>query len=143
MTQIFERVLLTCSHAQARGHMNAEFLRETLALDAFALTVERVQDSLRFDERFDLTWTPKGSALLPHFSGEIVLRAAEDGRPMIELVGQYAPPFGVPGKAFDMVIGSKISVSTAKALLRQIADAIDALYVGSRTSGSARSLTSP
>lgn len=127
MTHIFERVALGCPYAQAREYLQQDAVRFIPAIPPFTLQLEHAEDPLRFDQRLHVHWTPKEGAILPQFSGEIVLRADGDlaGTPVLELSGSYAPPFGVPGKAFDLFIGQKVASATAKNVLRKIAHNIE------------------
>lgn len=123
MTHIFERVALECPYAQARDYLQQDAAAFIPAIPPFTLELEHAEDPLRFDQRLHVHWTPKEGAILPEFTGVIVLRADRDldGTPVLELSGSYAPPFGVPGKAFDLFIGQKIASATAKSVLRKIA----------------------
>lgn len=127
MTHIFERVALECHYSQARAYLQQDAVRCVPAIPPFTLELEHADDPLRFDQRLHVHWTPKAGAILPQFSGEIVLRADRDlgGAPVLELSGHYAPPFGVPGKAFDLFIGQKVASATAKNVLRKIAYEIE------------------
>lgn len=124
MTHIFERVAVKCPYGRARQYVQKDAVRFVPAIPPFTLELEHADDPLHFDERLRVHWTPKDGAILPQFSGEIVLRADLDlgGAAVLELSGSYAPPFGVPGKAFDLFIGQKIASATAKSVLRKIAD---------------------
>lgn len=92
---------------------------------ATAVECERGSDPLQFDERCSVRWTPEGGGPYPDFAGEIVLRKdSNTGRTVLELSGEYAPPLGKVGKAFDMVIGAKIAAHTARRLLCAIGNAL-------------------
>lgn len=148
MTHIYERLFLRCPYVRAR-----EYLREALEAAADGKSVqtlpltapltfvpgtleknvlvryERGSDPLHFDEPWNVYWTPEGGGPYPDFSGELTVRADESYRgALLELTGDYAPPFGAVGRAFDMVIGAKIASSTAKSLLRQIGDSMESRY---------------
>lgn len=148
MTHIYERLFLKCPYVRAR-----EYLREALEAVADGDTVqtlpltapltfvpgtleknvlvryERGRDPLHFDEPWNVYWTPEGGGPYPDFSGEMTVRADESYRgAVLELMGDYAPPFGAVGRAFDMVIGAKIASSTARSLLQQIAETMEQRY---------------
>lgn len=148
MTHIYERLFLKCPYVRAR-----EYLREALeaaadgkGMQTLPLTAplafvpgtleknvlvryERGRDPLHFDEPWNVYWTPEGGGPYPDFSGEMTVRADETYRgAVLELHGDYVPPFGAVGRAFDIVLGQKIASSTAKALLRAIADKMEQRY---------------
>lgn len=148
MTHIYERRFLNCPYVRAR-----EYLREALQAAAEGKTVqtlpltaplsfvpgaleknvlvryERGRDPLHFDEPWNVYWTPEGGGPYPDFAGELTVRADESyRRAVLELTGDYAPPFGTVGRAFDMVVGARIASSTAKALLEHIGSSMEERY---------------
>ncbi len=148
MTHIYERIFLKCPYVRAR-----EYLRESLEaaaqgkdVQSLPLTAplaflpgaleknvlvryERGHDPLHFDEPWKVFWTPEGGGPFPDFGGELTVRADENYRgAVLELCGEYAPPFGPVGRAFDMVLGARIASATAKELLRQIAEKMEERY---------------
>ncbi len=126
MTHIFERVTVKCPYGAARRFVQEDATHFVPTIPHFALQLEHAVDPLRFDERLRVHWVPEQGAILPQFSGEIVLRAdARLGDAVLELSGDYAPPFGAPGKAFDLFIGQKVASATAKSVLRKMAEAIE------------------
>lgn len=160
MTHIYERLFLRCPYVRAR-----EYLREALETAADGKSVqilpltaplafvpgtleknvlvryERGRDPLHFDEPWNVYWTPDGGGPYPDFAGELTVRADESYRgAVLELTGDYAPPFGAVGRAFDMVIGAKIASATAKTLLRQIAASMEQRY---RTEEAAKGHVAP
>lgn len=149
MTHIYERIFLKCPYVRAR-----EYLRESLEAAADGQTVqslpltaplafvpgtleknvlvryERGKDPLHFDEPWNVYWTPDGGGPYPDFAGELTVRADESYRgAVLELQGDYVPPFGPVGRAFDLVLGAKIASATAKDLLRQIARVMEERYL--------------
>ena len=151
MTHVYERVFLKCPYARAR-----EYLRESLEpavrdrrTHRVALTsparpatlekkvlvrYEEGRDPMRFDEPWRIFWTPEGGGPYPDFGGEIIVRADEAHRgAVLELQGDYAPPRGEIGKAFDMVLGAKIAVATARTLLEQIGSQMEARFEQEQT----------
>ena len=126
MTHIFERVLVKCPYAAARRYVHEDAVHAVPPLPPYTLELERAEDELRFDERLRVEWTPKDGALLPHFLGELVLRALpEMDEAVLELSGDYVPPLGVTGRAFDLFIGQKVATATAKSVLRKMAQDIE------------------
>ena len=149
MTHIYERIFLKCPYIRAR-----EYLRDSLEAAVDGKTVqslpltaplafvpgtleknvlvryERGKDPLHFDEPWDVYWTPEGGGPYPDFAGTLTVRADESYRAaVLELQGDYVPPFGTVGRAFDMVLGAKIASATAKDLLRQIARVMEERYL--------------
>lgn len=126
MTHIFERIMVHCPYAEARRYVHDDALRAVPRIPPFVMELERAQDPLRFDERLRVRWTPKAGAPYPQFDGEIVLRAERDfGGAVLELSGDYAPPFGSAGRAFDLLVGARIASATARNVLRSMAEAIE------------------
>lgn len=138
VTHIYERLFLKCPYVRAR-----EYLREALEASAAVKAVETVptaeknmlvryergRDRLHFDEPWNVYWTPEDGGPYPDFSGEISVRVDESYcGAVLEITGDYAPPFGAVGRAFDMMIGSKIASGTAQMLLRHIAEQMEERY---------------
>lgn len=148
MTHVFERLVLHCPYVRAR-----EYLRESLESAADNGTVqtlpltatlrfvpgaleknvlvryERSRDPLHFDEPWQVSWTPENGGPYPDFSGELTVRADDTYQgAVLELSGDYAPPLGAPGKAFDMVLGARIASSTARGLLQSIGARMEERY---------------
>lgn len=148
MTHIYERLFLRCPYVRAREYLRLALesaadgkSEQTLPLTAplsfvpgtlekkVLVRYERGSDPLHFDEPWNVYWTPEGGGPYPDFAGELTVRADESYRgAMLELTGDYAPPFGAVGRAFDMVIGAKIASSTAKSLLQQIGASMEERY---------------
>jgi hypothetical protein len=140
MTHVFERVFLHCPYVRARQYLT-EALEKTTeervpfsiaggALDAtVAVYYERARDPLHFDEPWHVFWTPESAGPYPDFAGEITVRADEDYHDAVmEISGDYAPPLGAVGKAFDLVLGGKIASATSRSLLHRIGGAMEARY---------------
>jgi hypothetical protein len=84
---------------------------------------------MHFDEPWRVAWTPEEAGPYPDFAGELIVRADDTYRgAVLELHGDYSPPMGTVGRAFDLVLGAKIAVATARALLEQIRSHLDARY---------------
>jgi hypothetical protein len=148
VTHIYERLFLKCPYVRAREYLHEalqaaahgktpQTLPLTAPLAAAPATLEkrvlvryeRGRDPLHFDEPWNVYWTPEGGGPYPDFSGQLTVRADESYRAAIlELTGDYAPPFGAFGRAFDMVVGTKIASATAKELLREIALRMEERY---------------
>lgn len=126
MTHIFERVLVRCPYTVARRYVHEDAVHAIPPVPPYTLHLEHAEDQLRFDERLRVEWEPKEGAPLPHFLGELVLRALpEMHESMLELSGDYIPPLGAPGRAFDLFIGQKLAMATAKSVLHKMAHDIE------------------
>ena len=80
---------------------------------------EASQASYRID------WTPSSGGPYPRFLGTMNALPARDGRTTtLEVTGDYEPPFGAVGAAFDAVVGKKIAAGTLRAFVREIASEI-------------------
>jgi hypothetical protein len=148
VTHVYERFYLKCPYVRAR-----DYLRDALQTAADGKTVqslplsaplalvpgsleksvlvryERGRDPLHFDEPWNVYWTPEGGGPYPDFAGELTVRADENYRcAVLELRGDYVPPFGAVGRAFDMAAGQKIASATARALLENIAHIMEERY---------------
>jgi len=143
MSKLSETIVVGCPYHLAQQYV-ADVLREpankpgimTLRVpigdvgvtkDVLA-TVGAGTDPMHFDQPWKVHWTPIGG-LYPNFEGEITVRADEDYTTcLLELQGDYRPPGGAIGQAFDAVVGRKIASATARALLEEIAHRIVARY---------------
>jgi hypothetical protein len=138
VTHIYERLFLNCPYVRAR-----EYLREELEVaadrkathslsfttPAVLVRYERGRDPLHFDEPWNVYWTPEHGGPYPDFAGEMTVRADGTYRgAMLEISGDYSPPFGAAGRAFDMAAGAKMASATARALLGEIAERLEERY---------------
>lgn len=99
----------------------AERARFTAATTADASDVSRGHDALL------IAWQPRNQRLFPEFRG--VLTARPKGRGVwLRLTGQYAPPYGIPGKIFDLLVGRIIARETMRHLLSELAGDIELNY---------------
>jgi hypothetical protein len=143
---VAETYLVHCPYARAREQLraaietagpDAAIKRLTLALPIGGATIERRvrvnyehgTDPMHFDEPWRVRWTPEEGGPYPDFEGELTVRADEtyEGA-ILELRGQYTPPLGIVGKAFDALAGSKIAATTTRGLLASLAARIEAQY---------------
>jgi hypothetical protein len=68
--------------------------------------------------RINISWKPSGTALLPRFNGTLRFQWDEDyGNTWLVIEGDYEPPLGAAGKAFDAIAGQYIARGTLRALL--------------------------
>lgn len=76
-----------------------------------------------------IRWSPEPGGIYPSFKGRLRAYANEsDGTTILELTGNYAPPLGAAGLAFDHVLGRKITSDTAHDLLANLAAEMKARY---------------
>ncbi|MGZ3497095.1 MAG: hypothetical protein ACXWNJ_00420 [Vulcanimicrobiaceae bacterium] len=141
MTHLYQRVLLQCPYHRARLFLQKTIeeaaiggRREVLELrlplgerdgssveKAVFVTYGRGVDPMHFDEVWTVHWTPAGGGPFPDFDGTLTVRCDEDYVACaLELEGDYKPPLGIAGAAFDAIAGARIASSTARALLQQI-----------------------
>lgn len=135
MTHVYERLYLNCPYTRAREYLRAELEDtadfKTMQFAAFGLLVRyrRGRDPLHFDEPWEVYWTPEDGGPFPDFSGEIAVRA--EGKHfgvMLEISGDYSPPFGAAGRVFDMAEGAKFASAASRALLRHLAERVEARF---------------
>jgi hypothetical protein len=69
-----------------------------------------------------IKWHPEGNAPMPDFSGTVGVEPdGKDGVCCLTLDGEYDPPLGLLGDAFDAIVGRHIARQTARTLLDEIA----------------------
>ncbi len=79
------------------------------------LTPVKTEDPLEY--RVGIAWQP-GTPLLPSFNGTLRFQWDEEyGNTWLVIQGDYEPPLGAAGKAFDAIAGQHIARSTLRALL--------------------------
>jgi hypothetical protein len=87
------------------------------------------EDPMHFDEVFQIKWTPEAGGIYPSFAGELRVCADETyERAILQLTGEYEPPLGAAGRAFDAAIGRRLAADTAHNLLSEIAGQMEARY---------------
>jgi hypothetical protein len=147
-TRVYERHTTKCPYVRAREYLHGALQgvvegqrTMTLSLKAGSLekpvlvTYERGEDPMHFDEPWLVHWSPKDGGPYPDFDGEIIVRADESYRSaVLELRGEYVPPLGTFGQAFDLLVGSRIAAASARTLLQQIARLMEARYCDDESS---------
>jgi len=73
-------------------------------------------------------WIPAGGGPFPKFHGSLALAARDPKSCTMSLQGDYEPPLGPIGKAFDAALGHRIAESTGDDLLKVICDRIELDY---------------
>lgn len=141
MTHVHERVFVNCSYARVRGYLR-EAIRPSatdglprvapLRVAGFSknivLDYALVQDELRSRECVHIHWEPEGGGPYPSFDGTLVACAVAGGA-VVEIHGEYAPPFGAFGKAFDLAVGQTIAMCTVRTLLERFAEAMQQAFL--------------
>lgn len=98
---------------------------------AVRVEIAPARDEQNLNDVLAISWSPEGTAMLPHFEGTLVVWGDEDPHSCsIEVDGRYAPPLGVAGQVFDEAIGHQIAQSTARELLYDIKRSIEAARAG-------------
>jgi hypothetical protein len=96
---------------------------------AVDVTYGRGEDPMHFDQVWIVKWTPHGGGLYPTFTGTLTVRSDEDYNGcVLELAGEYEPPMGALGAAFDAIVGSRLAAGTASELLRAVGERLTERY---------------
>lgn len=146
MSEVYEHRVVACPYKIAREYLAGDMKERaqtqtpiTLTLRAplagadvtknVLVTFARSTDPMHFDEPWSVHWTPEDGGPYPDFSGELTVRADEDyTTAILELCGEYKPPGGLLGAAFDRALGAKIASATAKSLLAEIAAGMEGRF---------------
>ena len=87
-------------------------------------------------QRTAVTWAPEGGGPFPTFDGFLSVEQDERyGTSSLLLEGEYEPPLGAVGKAFDAAIGRRIALATAHELLHALRRKIEIDWSSSTASG--------
>ncbi|MGZ3499438.1 MAG: hypothetical protein ACXWNK_17165 [Vulcanimicrobiaceae bacterium] len=149
MTQLSERHALRCPFARAWEYLNralcqiAEYqepdsVRLRLPLAGAAgpvlqkeVTVTYHRDAGETNDRpWSVCWQAVGGIPYPDFNGTLTIDIGKDNTaPILVLKGEYTPPLGVAGQAFDSVLGSRVASITAREFLRSIAAQMEKHYI--------------
>lgn len=136
MAHLNESVFVACPYRRAREYLAMEIEQRVESRRAWTLraplagvelkkdvvvTLGPGIDPMHMDQPWHVHWTPQDGGPYPDFDGELTVRADEDyTTSILELSGEYCPPGGAAGRAFDVVAGSRIATLTARALLEQL-----------------------
>jgi hypothetical protein len=79
--------------------------------------------------RIAVDWEPAGGGPFPRFHGAILAEPSEgyDGFCLV-LEGAYEAPAGGGGESFDIAVGHRIALATARSLLGEVRDAVERSY---------------
>jgi hypothetical protein len=144
MTELIEKTTIACPLAQAAMQVN-RFFANFMGSDGNAhvplrlplhvpgrsspLVLEQVviatvvpdRQPGQLTPRYRLTWTPAERAeSYPAFEGELRVDGEDYDSFVLGIHGQYTPPMGFAGAAFDFAVGRFIAAATAKDLLHRI-----------------------
>jgi hypothetical protein len=75
----------------------------------------------------DVHWRPLGDGPYPTFTGTLCAEEIEAGWSRLDLDGEYAPPGGIVGAAFDAVLGHRIAAESVHDLLNTLKTAFEEL----------------
>jgi hypothetical protein len=79
-------------------------------------------------DSFEIAWTPDGTSAFPRFEGAFTTTPAGEETCRLSLTGTYEVPGGLPGGAFDAVVGQRIARATIGELLQRVCRAAEADY---------------
>ncbi|MHB8151821.1 MAG: hypothetical protein ACYDG3_01940 [Bacillati bacterium] len=150
MSELFQRCPVQCPYIRAKDYLDKALSTvaqsrepQTLTLrvplagahghglqKAVTVTYGIGSDPMHFDQIWQVHWAPCDGGPYPEFDGTLAVRADDTyEHSFLELRGAYRPPLGVPGAAFDAVLGSRIASLTARQLLGQLGHDMEARYV--------------
>lgn len=158
MSELSERTIVHCAvnqaalhlarYFRARGNSDGDVARLNLRAEVPLLGVK---DAVRLEltaiatlvprhapgdmlPHYAVSWAPEENGPYPKFAGELSIENTDDYSSFyLVLKGNYEPPLGVVGAAFDAVVGHRIAQSTARNLLATIADSIEAGFIAIET----------
>jgi len=153
VSKLFERVYVDVPPAQAarrvvdylreRGNSDGDTARLPLRL-ALSLpgrdtpvafeknviaTFAPVSQTSDMGSHYRVAWTPEGGGPFPLFGGTLSIGGDEDYQHFsLSLAGDYEPPLGIAGDAFDALAGRFIARATSRDLLGRMRDGIEAAF---------------
>ncbi|MEA2784293.1 MAG: hypothetical protein QOF71_397 [Candidatus Eremiobacteraeota bacterium] len=104
------------------------------------LVAERIRDEHdpgRVHDALEIDWVA-GTRFFPNFRGALRLRIDSVESTRLSLEGTYQPPFGPPGRLFDLIAGRRIARATMRDLLRRLGDAMEQREAEFRAGGPAK-----
>jgi hypothetical protein len=148
MADISERLIVHCPDREASRHL-AACISEHHAADGTVRIPLRLPVTLFADRRtlierrviatlyplqsisdphptYSVSWAPQGGGLFPDFCGALAVeKSAHDDCFGLLVSGHYDPPLGAAGAVFDAALGRRIAHTSARDLLRSIADFVE------------------
>lgn len=149
MKRLRDKIKIQCSAAETQRRIGAYFdalrgsdgvahvrLRVALKapMGALGLSIDRevridartVRDDENINDVIRIHWDVDGSVAFPEFDGTLVAWGEDDpDGSYVEINGEYKPPLGGVGEAFDDAFGHKIAESTAREFLNDLKRAIE------------------
>jgi hypothetical protein len=104
------------------------------------LVAQRIRDEHdpgRVHDALEIDWAA-GTRFFPDFHGALRLRIDTVETTRLSLEGTYQPPFGAPGRVFDLIVGRRIAQATLRDLLRRLGDAMEQREAEFQAGGSAK-----
>jgi hypothetical protein len=142
--RLLEVVYVRCPYDTAQRYLAADMRENTERARTMTLRVPLADlnlsknvvvtfavgtDPMHMDQPWRVHWTPETGGPYPDFHGELTVRADEDwNTSILELKGEYVPPGGSLGRAFDRVLGKRIASATAQSLLTAIGQGFESRY---------------
>ncbi len=131
VSTIFEYTTVQCPFDEVPDRLQAHFERThgimKLRVKLGDLRIEREVDfhvetkpGYPRYKLLDVRWEPKDGGPYPSFAGTLSVTEEAFGWSRIEIHGQYHPPLGIAGAAFDAALGHRIAQSTAAELLGEL-----------------------
>ncbi|MGA3036579.1 MAG: hypothetical protein ABSE64_03760 [Vulcanimicrobiaceae bacterium] len=76
-------------------------------------------------DELQFVWEPEGGGPFPTFTGTLKMHPLGNDSEIV-LSGEYQPPLGIVGEAFDAVIGKRIAEATCQVLLDTLQQELEA-----------------
>ncbi|MFY9780044.1 MAG: hypothetical protein WAJ85_05975 [Candidatus Baltobacteraceae bacterium] len=105
-------------------------LRTAIVLQRdIVVTLQELAEREASPARVRVDWEPAGGGPFPRFHGAMLAEPSEgyDGFCLV-LDGAYEPPPGGGGESFDLAVGHRIALATARSLLGEVRDAVERSY---------------
>jgi hypothetical protein len=150
MSQLKQEVTVACPLAQAatrlqryfreHGNREGDIAKLTLSIEldipgvptpltlkrSVVATIQPHHLAADMEPRYLVQWAPEVPGPFPMFSGELIVESMDDYNSFrLRLGGEYSPPLGLLGQAFDQAMGNHIARAAAGDLLRRIKEAIE------------------
>ncbi len=126
--------LVESFHAANPEHRVGPFGWARARISCGASQVRDVSDHGRGHEAFSFTWHGSGWLPLPAVHGLITVRP-NSGLTRLTLDGQYLPPFGIAGRAFDAILGRWIARFAIERFVDDLASYVERRYDQLRQEG--------
>ncbi len=86
-----------------------------------SIEARKTRDDDNLNDVVRVSWKTEGSPLFPEFNGVLVVWGeADPHRSFVEIDGEYTPPLGMAGEAFDELVGARIAKATAREFLNDL-----------------------